>query len=68
VPIRPSVKSRLWRKGRATRVEEGKVVESEMCEVRISYKKYLKNEIVPHNKYSGSVLQNQSVFRGACCH
>jgi len=55
-PVRPSVKSRL-EEGRATRDEEGRVVESEMCEVRISYKKYVKNEILPHSKYSGSVLQ-----------
>jgi hypothetical protein len=46
-----------WRKGRTTRDEEGDVVESGMCEVRISYKKYVKDEILPHSKYSGSVLQ-----------
>jgi hypothetical protein len=46
-----------WRKGRTTRDEGAEVVESGMCEVRISYKKYLKNEILPHSKYSGSVLQ-----------
>jgi hypothetical protein len=46
-----------WKKGSATRDAEGKVVESEMCEVRISYKEYLKNEILVHSKYSGSVLQ-----------
>ena len=28
-----------WKNGRATRDEEGKMVESEMCEVRISCKK-----------------------------
>jgi len=31
-----------------------------MCEVRISYKKYIKNEILPHSKYSGCVLKKNS--------
>ena len=49
-----------WRNGRAARDEEGRVVESEMCEVRISYKKYIKNEILPHSIILGICITKTS--------